>query len=365
MSDSTNSTIRSIAFYLPQYHPIPENDVWWGQGFTEWTNVTRARPWFRGHDQPHLPADLGFYDLRLAETRAAQADLARQYGIHGFCYYHYWFNGKRLLHRPIDEVIASQQPDFPFCLCWANENWTRAWDGQSNQLLIGQNYSVEDDRVHMRWLINLFDDRRYLRVDGKPLFLVYRVGQLPNPRQTADIWREEAHKAGLGDLFLCKVESFEDNRTPPAELGFDAAVEFQPDTAKLLTSLEKIYWRMAKAVHFRRGALVIPYADWVKRSLRHSNPSYLRFPCVTPSWDNSARRQSGAFILHRSTPAEYEGWLRSIVENFIPPKADQNLIFINAWNEWAEGNHLEPCQRWGKAYLDATRRAISQTHAIV
>jgi len=353
-------SIRPIAFYLPQYHPIPENNLWWGEGFTEWTNVAQARPWFRGHYQPHLPADLGFYDLRLAETRAAQADMARQHGIHGFCYYHYWFNGKRLLHRPIDEVLASQQPDFPFCLCWANENWTRAWDGQTNQLLISQNYSAQDDRAHMRWIANIFNDSRYLRVDGKPLFLVYRVGQLPNPRQTTDIWREEAHKAGLGELFLCKVESFEDDRTPPALLGFDAAVEFQPDTAKLLTPLEKVYWRLAKAVHFRRGALVIPYAQWVKRSLRRPPPAYSHFPCVTPSWDNSARRKSGAFVLHKSTPADYESWLRSTVERFTPSSPDQNLVFINAWNEWAEGNHLEPCQRWGKAYLEATERAISQ-----
>jgi lipopolysaccharide biosynthesis protein len=306
-----------------------------------------------------LPADLGFYDLRLAEVREAQADLARNYGIHGFCYYHYWFNGKRLLHRPIDEVLASQKPDFPFCLCWANENWTRAWDGQANQLLIGQNYSPEDDRMHIRWLLKLFQDERYVCVDGRPLFLVYRIGHLPHPRQTAAIWREEAYKAGLGDLFLCKVESFEDGRTQPADMGFDAAVEFQPDTAALLTPLEKIYWRLVKALHFRKGALVIPYADWVKRSLQRSSPSYLRFPCVTPSWDNSARRPSGAFILHKSTPEHYERWLKGAIAKFSPPMPGQNLLFINAWNEWAEGNHLEPCQRWGTAYLEATQRAVS------
>lgn len=354
----SSKSLRPIAFYLPQYHPVPENDAWWGPGFTEWTNVARARPWFRGHYQPHIPADLGFYDLRLAETRAAQADLAQQYGIYGFCYYHYWFNGRRLLHRPLDEVLAQRSPAFPFCLCWANENWTRAWDGQTQHLLIGQNYSADDDRAHIRWLLPVFEDERYIRVDGKPLFLVYRVGNLPNPKQTAEIWRDEAQRAGLGELFLCKVDCFADDRTPPTRLGFDAAVEFQPDTAKLLTPLEKVYWRLVKAIHWRRGLLAVAYADWVKRALATPAPSYARFPCVTPSWDNSARRQSGAFLLHQSTPTLYEHWLHTLAERYIPPTPDQNLIFINAWNEWAEGNHLEPCLRWGRAYLEATQRAL-------
>src|SRR4029077_7166935 len=199
--------VKLIAFYLPQYHPIPENDDWWGKGFTEWTNVTKARPWFRGHYQPHLPADLGFYDLRLPETREAQANLARQYGIHGFCYYHYWFNGRRLLERPFNEVLASGSPDFPFCLCWANENWTRAWDGLEREVLIQQHYDSNDDLAHIRWLANAFRDPRYIRVHGKPLFLVYRVASLPDPMQTVSIWREEARRLGIGELFLCAVES--------------------------------------------------------------------------------------------------------------------------------------------------------------
>jgi lipopolysaccharide biosynthesis protein len=197
---SETSQVRAICFHLPQYHPIRENDEWWGKGFTEWANVTRTRPRFKDHYQPHLPADLGFYDLRLPEARQAQADLARQHGIHGFCYYHYWFNGRRLLERPFNEILASGQPRFPFCLCWANENWTRRWDGQERDILLEQNYGDEDDLNHIRWLANAFRDPRYIRIQGKPIFLVYRLSRLPNPARTVKIWRNEAGALGVGDI---------------------------------------------------------------------------------------------------------------------------------------------------------------------
>lgn len=349
---------RLIAFYLPQFHPIPENDAWWGQGFTEWTNVTKARPLFRGHYQPHAPGELGYYDLRSPQVRQAQAELAQTYGLHGFCYYHYWFNGKRLLERPFNEVLASGEPRLPFCLCWANENWTRAWDGEHAQLLIGQNYSVEDDRAHLRWLIDAFRDERYIRVNGKPLFVVYQTAQLPQPRRTAEVWREEAQRAGVGDLYLCKVESFRDDRQPPEAIGFDAAIEFQPDTKRLLTPLEKAYWRIAQKLNIRRGALVIDYARLAQRALARPRPPYRHFPGVTPMWDNAARRRRGAFVLHNSTPQRYQHWLTETIRRFAPPSPAENFIFINAWNEWAEGNHLEPDQKWGRGYLEATRRAL-------
>src|ERR1035438_6297622 len=193
---------RAIAFYLPQYHPIPENDAWWGKGFTEWISVTKARPLFKGHYQPQLPADLGFYDLRVPEARRAQAGLAREYGIHGFCYYHYWFHGKRLLERPFNDVLESGKPAFPFCLCWANENWTRRWDGKEEQVLLKQVYSIEDDIQHIRALLPVFKDSRYIKVNGKPVFLVYRIGNLPAPAETLRRWREEAAKAGLPGLYI-------------------------------------------------------------------------------------------------------------------------------------------------------------------
>lgn len=356
------SKIRPIAFYLPQYHPIPENDLWWGKGFTEWTNVTKAKPLFRGHYQPHLPADLGFYDLRLPEARQAQADLAKEYGIYGFCYYHYWFKGRRLLERPFNEVLASGEPDFPFCLCWANEHWSRAWDGQDSQVLIKQEYSEEDDRQHIKWLVNAFRDKRYIRYDGKPVFLVYRASRLPNPLNTTSIWREEARKVGVGEIYLCRVESDLDECNDPATIGFDCAVEFQPMIGILGNPSRKgQVWRYARKLGLANKVYgqgwVFDYSTVIERMLSRSPPPYKRFPCVTPSWDNSARRKS-PLIIRDSTPDLYQKWLKAIIEKSKREAVGENFIFINAWNEWAEGNHLEPCQKWGLSYLEATRNAL-------
>jgi lipopolysaccharide biosynthesis protein len=350
---------RLIAIYLPQFHPIPENDAWWGKGFTEWTNVAKARPCFSGHYQPHLPADLGFYDLRVPEVREAQAELARAYGIYGFCYYHYWFNGKRMLERPFNEVLASGKPDFPFCLCWANENWTRRWDGMEKEVLIGQNYSLEDDRQHIRWLVNAFGDQRYIRIDGKPLFLVYRIGLLPNPKQTAEIWREEAHKAGLGGLYLCAVESsFSERIQDPKEVGFDATMEFQPDFS-LMQKTKNVFLRQYITSRLIKGRhTVYDYTELIQSAKDKPLVPYTRFPGITPGWDNASRRKQFGSVFKNSTPERYGAWLQHILQAFKPPSPDENLIFINAWNEWAEGNHLEPCQKWGHAYLEATRQAI-------
>ena len=345
---SINDSCRAIAFYLPQYHPTPENDRWWGKGFTEWTNVTKAKPLFPGHYQPHLPADLGFYDLRLAETRKAQAKLAKQYGISGFCYYHYWFNGKRLLNRVFDEVLLSGKPDFPFCLCWANENWTRAWDGSDNKILIEQHYSSEDDLAHIKWLIQAFMDPRYIKIQGKPLLLIYRASDLPEPKGTADLWREETKKAGFPDLYLCKVESFASEKNAPTDSGFDASIEFQPDWSNL-GNKNPGYQNLD----------VYEYDDIVNQMIKKPSPEYMRFPCVTPSWDNSPRRGRDGCIFHSLNPRLYEKWLRHAISKVDRNVPDEKIIFINAWNEWGEGNHLEPDQRYGHSYLNATRRALT------
>jgi len=363
-------SLRLIAFYLPQYHPIPENDLWWGTGFTEWTNVTKARSLFPGHYQPHVPADLGFCDLRVPEVREAQAALAQEYGISGFCYYHYWFNGKRLLNRPFDEVLRSGKPEFPFCLCWANENWTRRWDGLHQEILICQNHSLEDDREHIRHLFSAFEDKRYIRVHGKPLFLVYRTEILPEPERTADVWRETARAAGLGDLYLVRVESHS-KQPDPRRIGFDAAVEFAPDLNVLrLPKLHRSQWDLqARVENQLRKVGVLPqayfdhnvysYDDLVTGMLAKPSEPYTWFRCVTPSWDNSARRAKAALIIHKSRPEAYERWLGEMIQTTVNTfEGDERLLFVNAWNEWAEGNHLEPDQRWGRAYLEATRRAV-------
>jgi hypothetical protein len=347
---------RLIAFYLPQFHPIPENDEWWGKGFTEWTNVTRARPLFRGHYQPHLPADLGFYDLRLPEARAAQAELAADYGIEGFCYYHYWFDGRRLLNRPFDEVLTSGEPDFPFCLCWANEGWTRAWDGRSGDTLIEQRHSAEDDLRHIRWLAGAFADPRYLRVEGKPLYLIYRASRLPDAQRTVESWRNEAQRLGLGELFLCRVESFGDERGDPAQLGFDAAVEFQPDWPNLGPPRRPGVTRRLRPDRHR----IYDYAALVERMLSRDDPAYRRIPCVTPSWDNTPRAKHELVVLDGASPTLYQRWLEETIRRAGDARGEQPLVFINAWNEWAEGNHLEPDQRWGRGFLEATHRAVAR-----
>jgi hypothetical protein len=369
---------RLIAFYLPQFYPTPYNDEWWGKGFTEWTNVVQGRPHFKDHYQPHLPADLGFYDLRLPETREAQAELAREYGVYGFCYHHYWFNGRRILERPMDEVLASGRPALPFCLSWANESWTRAWKGHMDKVLMQQSYSPEDDLRHIQHLLPTLSDDRYIQVDGKPMLLIYRVELLPDPMATAEIWRREAEKWGLRGLFLVSVESnYVTGVTSPGAIGFDATVRFQPDytVPALADTQSPVRARAAKAIKTYMPSLyqarkrlksksiaenipdnIVDYAklyrNWQNRSPRVER----HFECVVPMWDNSARRYRGATIIQGSTPERYEQWLREAVDQTIPGEDGQKTVFINAWNEWAEGCHLEPCQKWGHQYLEATRR---------
>lgn len=361
---STN--IRAIALYLPQFHPTPENDEWWGKGFTEWRNVAKAKPLFPGHYQPHLPADLGFYDLRLPEVREAQAELARQHGIHGFCYYHYWFNGRRILERPFNEVLESDKPDLPFCLCWANENWTRVWDGGERNVLLEQHYSFEDDLAHIRSLVPAFKDPRYIRIDGKPLFLVYRTELLPDPAKTAALWQEEARKAGLPGLYLARVENFKKG-IDPGDIGFDAAVEFAPDSSCAGTALFRgrvasLLGKLGLLPAVFRDSWLYSYPATVRGMLSKPERGYRWFRCVTPMWDNSARRSTNANIFIGATPSIYKQWLsKTVARTRQRHTGDEQIVFINAWNEWAEGCHLEPDQKWGREYLEATRDALTLT----
>jgi len=368
MSINFQNNIRPIAIHLPQFHPFPENDAWWGKGFTEWTNVVKARPYFKDHYQPHLPADLGFYDLRLEETRIAQAELARAYGIYGFCYYHYWFNGKRLLQRPLDDMIQSGKPDFPFMLCWANENWTRRWDGNDSEVLIAQQYNTEDDRAHMHFLCrHFFSDSRYIRVNNKPFFIIYRPGLIPDIAHTITVWREEARAAGTGELYIGYMYTKETGDLTGH--GFDCSIEFQPD----FSDLSARYWgqRWQRALHkFRlqdsayQNNRVFEYAEYADKMIRERKIVPGRYPGITPMWDNAARRKTNATIFRNSSPASYKNWLRHIADSYKAIQSEDKFIFINAWNEWAEGNHLEPCQQWGKQYLEATREIITDANGL-
>ncbi len=352
---SASTGIRSIAFYLPQYHRIPENDQWWGEGFTDWTNVKSASPLFPGHYQPHVPADLGYYDLARPETREAQAGLARRYGIDAFCYYHYWFHGRRLLERPFDEVLRSGRPELPFCLCWANQSWTRAWDGNSRDVLMQQRYSTDDDRRHMDWLLQAFFDPRYLRIDGRPLFLVYSASSLPDPLRTTERWREQARGAGLEDLFLARVES-SGELGDPRRLGFDAAVQFVPTNRGGLSRRLAVRAELLRRLGVRsptRAGTIVAYDKLVRDLMGQADPPYPRFPCVVPSWDNTARRPWAPFIMQDSTPSTFGQWVAKVAEQLGSRPAEERLLFVNAWNEWAEGCHLEPCARWEHGYLEA------------
>ena len=371
--------IRPIAIHLPQFHPFPENDAWWGKGFTEWTNVTKAKPQFKDHYQPHLPTDLGFYDLRLEEARIAQIELAKQYGIYGFCYYHYWFNGKRLLHEPVDRMLANSKEDFPFMLCWANENWTRRWDGLEKEILIKQNYSTEDDRNHIRFLCEtFFKDSRYIKVEGKPVISIYKSSLLPNAYATLLTWREEAKKLGF-ELYICRFEAAGIYGKQYVQPGFDAAVEFQPFAKTLddfTTTITRPKYQKRLLLRFLQRIPDIKkhafqtyhnhfsrldykeYLNFLFSSYEYPN-DYKRYPCVMPSWDNTARWKNRGFLFYNSSPQSYKKWLLFHIERFVPPSLEENFIFINAWNEWAEGNHLEPCIKWQRQYLEVTKEVMS------
>ena len=369
----TENKIKPIAIYLPQFHPIPENDEWWGKGFTEWTNVSKAQPRFEGHYQPHLPADLGFYDLRLEEARLAQEQLAKIYGIHGFCYYHYWFNGKRLLHEPLDRKLKNPKEDLPFMMCWANENWTRTWDGLDKEILLKQEYSFDDDQAHIQHLISFFKDDRYIKVEGKPVFIIYKPRLFPNIEKTVSLWREEVKKAGFPDLYIGFSQNLAQSFVP-SEKGFDFGFQFQPNFGsesngrfygisrmKIIKHKLKVLlgYRIKKKLGIKLERLN-SYHDYDKYREIQEKAGYKKdiFPGITPMWDNSARRKEGSFILHDSTPEKYKKWLSFIKENYPWDTVPESFLFINAWNEWAEGNHLEPCQKWRTAYLEATKEAL-------
>lgn len=353
---------RVIAIYLPQYHPFKENDEWWGKGFTEWTNVTKARPLFPGHYQPHLPADLGFYDLRIPEVREQQAQMAREAGIYGFCYYHYWFNGKLLMERPLKEVLESGKPDFPFMICWANENWTRAWDGGEKQILIKQEYSDEDAREHIKWLIPYLKDNRYIKVNGRSIISIYRTTIIPNLDSMIKIWREEAAKEGI-ELYITRFESFGQAGKQFLSSYIDAAIDFQPLGLPLYyyfrSRFKSRLWNIINRSFFKGFfPKIINYAKYVDFMSNQSIPNYKQFPCVTPMWDNTARRKRNIILMKGSTPELYGKWLKEILCKFKPYSKEENLVFINAWNEWAEGNHLEPDRKWGNEYLKETKKQL-------
>lgn len=351
-----NKRGRVIAFYLPQFHPIPENDEWWGKGFTEWTNTAKAKPMFRGHYQPHIPADLGFYDLRVPETRIAQAELAREYGVEAFCYYHYWFAGKRLLERPFTEVLESGEPDFPFCLCWANQTWTGIWHGAPDRVLIEQTYpEVEDHRKHFNTLLKAFMDRRYVTVDGKPLFLIYRpYDEIPEVQKVTDFWREMALKSGLKGLYLAGISW--DRNWVPQEHGFDACIKKRFFPPRPWVSRRRpikwlIRWYQVKTCK----PTIYSYKKILSELLEEKIPNVENYPCVFPNWDNTPRSGENGVVFHGSTPELFRFHFKKALDAVKDLPSEKKLIFVQSWNEWAEGNHLEPDLKFGRGYLQVIK----------
>lgn len=367
--------MKIISFYLPQFHPIPENDRWWGDGFTDWINVRKARPRFRGHLQPHRPAELGYYDPREPETRAAQAALAREHGLGGFCYYHYWFNGRLLLEQPLDMVLESGEPDFPFCLCWANENWTRRWDGRDREVLLAQDYGSYDAAGHLRWLIRAFRDPRYIRVGGRPFFLIYNPSHIPDATGLVLSLRNAAAAEGLEGLHLCAVGSY--NNTMSADetsaAGFDALVEFYPNQRnhgqplaldRARTFLPRLWNRLFELLHLDDRVPMFPvtnrfsYASLVEEAMRAPGGPLPAYPCVMPNWDNCARRRTNAMVLQNRDPALFGRWLAHAAGRVSHRDPDEQLVFVNAWNEWAEGCHLEPDLDCGRSFLEEMKVVV-------
>jgi lipopolysaccharide biosynthesis protein len=340
--------VRPIAFYLPQFHPVPENDEWWGKGFTEWTNTANAKPLFEGHYQPHVPADLGFYDLRLPEARAAQARLAAAYGIEGFCYYHYWFgNGRRMLERPFEEVLSSGAPDFPFCLCWANSSWTGVWHNAPEKMLVEQIYPGEADEVaHFQWALRAFRDARYITVDGWPVFVVFEPEGLPDAKAFVARWRRLAVEAGLPGLHLLGIRHHMLDWNPN-DFGLDGVIDMR-------MPLYNRAWLTAQSRN-----QVLDHRELAAFEVTEPSAEFDNHPCVGPGWDNTPRLGLRGIVYRHSSPELFGSTVRRAVRALGHRPPARQFLFLKAWNEWAEGNHLEPDLRYGHGWLEALRDGLA------
>lgn len=357
MSDpSTTSNSLTVAYYLPQFHAIPENDEWWGLGFTEWVNVGRAEPQFTLHDHPRSSVELGQYDLNDVSVMHRQAQMAADHDIDAFCFYFYWFDGHRLLERPLDNYLE-EGPDFPFCISWANENWTRRWDGKESEVLIGQNYSETTADDIFASFLPYFRDRRYLRVDGSLVLVVHRIDHIPDSRGVIDRWRFLARSNGLGELRIVAAET-KFGITPDA-YGVDAIAEFPPVGSNTLRSALMVPIRGLSKEFAGR---LMSYTRMARRFMSRRESNFIRYRGVAPGWDNTARRGKKATIYVGHTPSIYGQWLSHARLQEDRREGGRGLVFINAWNEWAEGAYLEPDATWGSAFLKATRRDASFTH---
>ncbi len=345
---------------MTQFHPIPQNDEWWGKGFTEWTNVSKAVPVFAGQYQPHLPDELGFYDLRIEEIQERQVELAKMYGLYGFAFYYYWFAGKRLLEKPLDRFLKNPNIDFPFCLIWANENWTRRWDGRMQDVLMAQDHSPQGDVRFIEDLRPYLEHKNYIRIEGRPLIIVYRPDQLPDPKHTAERWRDYCLKHDLGNPIIVGAQTF--GFENPDTIGFDAAMQFPPHNENSATQFQMDYrGGQVRLLEENYAGCLCSYPALVgHKHNTDTRPDYPLYETAFPMWDNTPRLPLTGLAYAFSTPELYKIWLQKLCTRAIEsqPKKENRLVFINAWNEWAEGAHLEPDRRFGYGYLKATREAL-------
>ena len=350
--------VRLLAYYLPQYHPIKENDAWWGEGFTEWISVAQARPLFKGHYQPKIPGELGFYDLRLDIIREKQAQLAKEHGIEGFCYWHYWLgNGRRLLELPFNRVLESGKPDFPFCLGWANHSWKGVFFGSKGRTLIEQTYNgIEDAEEHFKYLLKAFKDKRYILVNGKPLLHIHSPKSIPNCKSYLNHWRKLALEAGLNGLYIIGESLLSEEK---GYYGVDAVtysnhrkIESGNNKNRYLRYIYRKIFRLPFSLK------KYEYKEAIKYFLRNDVCPHDEIPSIVPNWDTTARLGRDAVILHNSTPSLFKQHVKQVLKS-VENKSDQTrLVFIKSWNEWAEGNYIEPDRKFGKKYLEALRDEV-------
>lgn len=357
-----NSPVRIIANYLPQFHPIPENDLWWGKGFTEWTNVGKAKPLFRGHYQPRVPADLGYYDLRLPEVREAQAELARSCGIEGFCYWHYWFgNGKQLLERPFNEVLESGKPDFPFCLGWANHSWAdKQFSSEGkDKLLIEQLYPGEGDHLlHFKKTLPAFQDKRYIKVDGKPFFLIHSPFDMPDVKQLISNWQKWALENNFKGIHFVANTHKDEDVDPLLKLGFDAV-----NVVRMFHYLKQKYSLIHRAaIKFRRVVLkrgqFVDYQKVFKYFSSIKDEKEYLYPCIFPNWDHSPRSGKKSHNFFNSNPEAFQKHAEEVIRVVKNKQPEHRIIILKSWNEWAEGNYMEPDLKFRTGYIDALRKAV-------
>lgn len=370
MATTKDSNINLIAFYLPQYHEIPENNCWWGDGFTDWVNVKKARPLFSGHIQPRKPHDdIGYYNPLDIQVLEKQAEIAKKYGIFGFCFFHYWFKGKKLLEKPFEGILKSKKPNLPFCLCWANEPWGRTWDGRNNEILQNQEYGEEEDWIeHFKYILPALEDERAIKIDGKPIFLIYRVGHIKQANQMIDLWKREARKAGLEDIYIISMLTKHEDRDKNNDSNFDAVCEFFPlyhfrvKPSDFIRGFIKlgIYQRLMKKFipFFDKSVVKIDYDYMWKRILSTKKVHGVQFRGAFVAWDNSPRKGESGIIIPNANPQKYQFWMEKQLARILKDPSESRLLFLNAWNEWAEGAYLEPDQTFGYGYLEATRKAL-------